>query len=378
MATPTVARALILLQLGLGSASFGQAPARPLPSDSIDAAYRKFDAVETFVRNRYAASYAITTPNGSDEASFVRIGGIEQWVTIRGEDRNDPVLLFLHGGPGEATNPWSFTLFAPWQKHFTIVQWDQRGAGRTFGRNGAAIAPTVTVERLAQDGIELAEHLRDHLGKKKIIIVGHSFGTIIGVRMAQGRPDLFYAYVGTGQAADETGSRNYASNFDALRTKARQMHNAQALEELDRVGPPPYKTGEGYQMQRKWSNAFEGADMFLGATIGLALVAPGYSVRDVNDWFDGQISSGDQLVPEMMNHGRKEMGTEFAVPIFFFQGAEDFTSSTALAREYFDKIKAPHKEFVAIKDGGHFAVFMRSAEFLNELVERVRPLAMER
>ena len=377
MARPTFVRALILLHVAVGSTAFAQTAVRPAPSDSMDAAYRRFNAVEEFIRKRNTANYAITTPNGIDESSFVKIGGIEQWITIRGEDRHDPVLLFLHGGPGDVTNPWSYAFFVPWHKHFTVVQWDQRGAGRTLGRNGAAIAPTATVDRIVQDGIELAEYLRDHLGKKRIILIAHSFGSVVGVRMAHARPDLFYAYVGTGQVSDETGTRNYASTFDALRSKARLMNNAQALSELDRVGPPPYKTGEGYQVQRKWSNAFEGVDPFLYGTIGLALAAPGYSVSDVNDWFDGQILSSDRLVPEMITQGRKELGTEFRVPIFFFQGAEDFTTSTALAREYFGMIKAPHKEFVLIQGGGHFAVFMRSAEFLDELVKRVRPLAME-
>jgi pimeloyl-ACP methyl ester carboxylesterase len=375
MTRATVVRALILLHLGLGSAALGQTPVRPSPSDSVDAEYRKLDAVESFVRSRNVATYAITTPNGIDEASFVKIGTIEQWVTIRGEDRHDPVLLFLHGGPGDVTNPWTYALFAPWQKHFTMVQWDQRGAGRTLGRNGEAIAPTVTVDRIVQDGIELAEYLRDHLGKKKIIIVAHSFGSIVGIGMVRARPDLFYAYVGTGQVGDET--RNYASAFDALRSKARLTSNAQALSELDRVGPPPYKTGEGYRVQRKWSNAFEGADQLLYGTIGLALAAPGYSVRDVNDWFDGQILSANRLVGATTARGPKELGIEFGVPVFFFQGAEDFTTPTALAREYFGMIKAPHKEFVPIRGGGHFAVFMRSEAFLNELVKRVRPLAME-
>src|SRR5262249_42939091 len=104
-------------------------------------------------------------PRGIDEASFIRIGGIEQWVTVRGQDRDNAVLLFLHGGPGDVTNPWTFALFAPWEKHFTVVQWDQRGAGRTLKRNGPSIAPTLTVDRIAQDGVELAEYLRKHLGK---------------------------------------------------------------------------------------------------------------------------------------------------------------------------------------------------------------------
>jgi pimeloyl-ACP methyl ester carboxylesterase len=368
---------LMLFRFFVGAAAIAQTPVRPPPADSIDAAYRKFDGYETFVRNRNAPNYAIHTPNGIDEGRYVNIGGIEQWITIRGENRNDPVLLVLHGGPGDVTNPWSYAFFVPWHKHFIVAQWDQRGAGRTLGRSGPSIAPTVTVERIVQDGIELAEYLRDHLGKKKIILVGHSFGTIVGVRMAQARPDLFSAYVGTGEVSDETGARSYAIAFDALRAKARQTNNAQALSELDRVGPPPYKTGEGFQIQRKWSNAFEGADNFLAATIGFALIAPGYSVKDVNDWLDGQILSGDQLVPEMINHGQKQLGTEFRVPVFFLQGAEDFTTPTALAREYFGMIHAPHKEFVAIEGGGHFAMFIRSAQFLDELVKRVRPLAVE-
>jgi pimeloyl-ACP methyl ester carboxylesterase len=155
--------------------------------------------------------------------------------------------------------------------------------------------------------------------------------------------------------------------FDAIRTFVRNRNAANYA----------ITTPEGYGVQRKWANAFEGADQFLGGTIGLALVAPGYSVSDINDWLDGQILSGDLLVPQMHTHGPKEFGTGFGIPIFFFQGAEDFTTSTALAREYFGLIKAPHKEFVLIPDGGHFAVFMRSGEFLNELVKRVRPLAME-
>ena len=211
--------------------------------------------------------------------------------------------------------------------------------------------------------------------KKKIIIVGHSFGSVVGIGVARARPDLFHAFVGTGQVAD--AARSYAVAFDALRNKARQTNDAQALSELDHVGPPPYTTGEGYQVQRKWSNRFEGAEQFLAGTIGFALVAPGYSVRDINDWFDGQILSAGQLVPHMRTQGPKEFGTEFGLPIFFFQGDEDFTTPTALAREYFDLIRAPHKEFVPIQGGGHFAMFMRSAEFLNELVKRVRPLAVE-
>lgn len=350
-----------------------QQPSVPAPATALDAEYRKFEELASFVRARNARDYAISTATGIDEASYVTIGGIEQWVTIRGEDRSNPVLLFLHGGPGDVTNPWSFAFFAPWEKYFTVVQWDQRGAGRTLRKTGRAVASTMTVDRMTKDGIELAEYLRKHLGKDKIIVVGHSFGTILALGMIRAKPELFYAYVGTGQVAD--GVKNYSAAYDALLQKAQATGNQQAVDELKRVGPPPYHSGEGYSVQRKWSNKFEGADEFLYGTLGLALVAPGGSVQDINDDGDGQMLSGERLVPQTKSLGPTELGLEFSIPMFVFEGEEDFTTPTALARHYVESMKAPRKEFVPIT-GGHFAVFMHSDQFLQEVVKRVRPLAV--
>ncbi len=170
-------------------AALAQAPQDAQQPNAIDSEYRKFDEMVSVLRARNAQRYAISSPKGIDEAQYVKIGGIEQWITIRGWDRDNPVLLFLHGGPGDVTNPWSFALFAPWEKLFTVVQWDERGAGRTLRKSGPAVAPTITVERMVQDGIELSEYLRQHLGKEKIIIVGHSFGSILGLGMVRARPE---------------------------------------------------------------------------------------------------------------------------------------------------------------------------------------------
>jgi pimeloyl-ACP methyl ester carboxylesterase len=346
----------------------------PQQPRAIDPEYRKFDDLVSFLRARNAKQFAIPAPEGIDEAKYIAIGGIEQWVTIRGYNRNNPVLLFVHGGPGDVTNPWTFAMFAPWEKQFIVVQWDERGAGRTLRKTGPSVASTITVERMVQDGIELSEYLRKHLDKDKIVIVCHSFGSILGIGMARARPDLFYAYVGTGQVADET--RNYLVAYDALLKKARAIGNQQAIDELTRVGPPPYKSGEGYGVQRKWSNSFEGADQFLSGTLGLTLVAPGNTVADINDSADGQVLSADRLVPQTASMGPNELGLEFSVPMFIFQGAEDFTTPTELARRYEESMKAPQKTFVALNGGGHFAVFMHSDLFLEELVRRVRPLAV--
>ena len=271
--------------------------AQAAPFERSDATeFQKLEPALKFLRARNARDYAITTPNGIDEANYVQIGGLEQWITIRGEDRKNPVLLLLHGGPGDATNPWGYAGFRTWLKYFTVVQWDQRGAGRTFGRNGAAAASTITIQRMAQDGVELAELLSKKLQKDKIVLVGHSWGSILGVFMVKARPELFYAFVGTGQVADPT--QNYAVAYRPWLNGHPTNGNSRALQELNEVGPPPYKDGKGFGVQRKWANLFEGADAFIASMMGFALTAPGYSLADINDWFDGQNMSAEQLVPQ--------------------------------------------------------------------------------
>jgi len=333
----------------------------------------KLNATRAFVRQRSARDYAIGTPNAVDEGRYVMIGGVEQWITIRGEDRRNPVLLFLHGGPGDATNPWGYAAFRSWLKAFTVVQWDQRGTGRTLGKSGPSVAATITIDRLTQDGIELAEMLRRTLQKDKIILVGHSWGSILGVLMAKARPDLFHAFVGTGQVADP--QRNYAVAYDALLEKASRLGEARAIRELREVGPPPYADGRGYAVQRRWSNLFEGADFFIASMVGLALSAPDYQPHDIADWFDGQVVSAERLVPQTSATSAltaKALGGDFAVPVFVFQGAEDFTTPTSLARTFIQSIRAPRKAFVTIPESGHFAVFMKRDLFLHELVVRLR------
>jgi pimeloyl-ACP methyl ester carboxylesterase len=128
-------------------------------------------------------------------------------------------------------------------------------------------------------------------------------------------------------------------------------------------------------VQRKWANAFEGADQFLFGTLGLSLVAPGNSAETINDSADGQLLSAERLVPQTQSLQPKDLGLQFSIPMFVIQGAEDFTTPTALAREYLHAMSAPRKAFVTITDGGHFAVFMRSREFLKALVDKVVPLA---
>src|SRR5688500_17553678 len=143
--------------------------------------------------------YLNAAPTAIHEQGFVTIGGIEQWITIKGTNTDNPVVLFVHEGPGNAMSAYADSMYSGWENELTLVQWDQRGAGRTYGRSGAGIASTLTLERMTKDGIEVAEYLTRHLHEERIVLVGNSWGSLLGVNIVKKRPDLFHAYVGTAQ-----------------------------------------------------------------------------------------------------------------------------------------------------------------------------------
>jgi pimeloyl-ACP methyl ester carboxylesterase len=325
-----------------------------------------------------SATLAIDTPNGIDESMFVSIGGINQWITIRGQNRDNPVVLFLHGGPGTPTNLLDFPFAKAWTPTFTLVQWDQRGAGKTFSSGGTS-ATDMTVDRMTQDGIELAQFLHGHLHKDKIIIVGHSWGAILGVHMAKARPDLFYAYVGTGQVADV--QENEAKIYSRVLDKAHTLGDAKAIAELQASGPPPYHVMKALTTQRIWAQAYEHADTYEAAGQASSLYAPGYSIGDLYHTiqsirFTLDTYLGPTMSGPLMKVNLNSLGPGFSLPMFVFEGPDDYMTSPGLAKAYVDTINAPQKEFVMLPAGGHFAVFTYPEAFVKEMDSRVRPLAL--
>jgi pimeloyl-ACP methyl ester carboxylesterase len=236
----------------------------------------------------------------------------------------------------------------------------------------------MTIDRMAQDGIELTQFLREHLHKNKIIIVGHSWGAILGIHMAKARPDLFYAHVGAGQVVNTR--ENEALNYDRLLGEAKALGDSKAVAELQASGPPPYAAMKALSTQRIWAQAYEHADSYEAAGQAASLYAPGYSLSDLYhaiqsirftlDTFVGPSMSGPLMKVDL-----NALGPDFAIPIFVFEGPDDYISSPDLAKAYVDTLKAPQKEFVMLPAGGHFAVFTHPEAFLKEMNSRVRPLA---
>ncbi|HMH00587.1 MAG TPA: alpha/beta hydrolase [Terriglobales bacterium] len=327
-----------------------------------------------------AEALAIRSPNGVQEGGFVVIGSIKQWVQIRGEDRNNPVLLFVHGGPGGSTLPMS-SGWQPWEKYFTVVQWDQRGAGRTYGATGDTTAPTMTLERMTQDGIELAEYLRTHLHKDKIVLVGHSWGSFLGIHIVKQRPDLFHAYVGTGQVIGRaTFEKAFEITIAHLQTLAQFVNNAEALAELAPIASRPAMNESNRLVTEKWSKALAlppVGDFNLAGPVWPPFM-PDFSLLDWYNRNKGIAFSAKYLRGidgPMFQRNVASLGFEFSIPVFFIEGDEDYITPSGPAEQYFKQIIAPHKDFVQFHGGDHFIPFDHPDQFLADLVARVRPFA---
>ena len=317
---------------------------------------------------------AISSPNGIDEAMFVPIGDSEQWITIRGQDRTNPVVLLIHGGPGAAMAPFALS-FLPYEQAYTVVQWDQPGAAKTFRRARGKIAPDLTIEDVAADGIAVAEFLKTHLRTEKMILLGWSWGSIVGIEMARARPDLFAAYVGTGQVANMQAGE--AMVYSRVLAKAREQRNAQAISELEAIGPPPYDSQAELGTQREWASVLAGEGTPAAQIVGLLAFAPHYSMGDVLSYLRGFRASENHFVGLEMDGPLLDVdfpatATAFRVPIIFIQGTEDDFTPAELARVYLDQITAPQKAFVPIEGAGHSALIANSEEFLAAMNELVR------
>ncbi len=336
-----------------------------------------FLSLRAYNQHVNAKAFELRGPKAINEAGYMRVGGIEQWVQIRGQDRDNPVLLCVHGGPGGTWLPVT-RLFLGWEKEFTVVLWDQRGAGKTLKSTGASIAATMSVERMVQDGLELTQQLRARLGKEKLILLGHSFGSVLGVLMVKQRPDLFSAFVGTGQVSDLP--RSLSRGYSRLTEQARASGDNETLRTLQMIGPPPYRN------MKQVASFFDCSGRYQAPSDGTALdllkkslisPPPEYSLRDEVNRFRGfMVVPPWKLYDDLLNTNLMTFGTDFKVPVVIIQGAQDTVTPLGDAEKYFATLSAPHKEMTVVADGGHFAVWSHANAFLKELVARVRPLAL--
>jgi pimeloyl-ACP methyl ester carboxylesterase len=287
----------------------------------------------------------------------VPIGGIEQWVAIRGHDRTRTAILFLHGGPCDAQSP-HLSMFGPWEERYVVAQWDQRGAGKTFEQNGSS-TPNVTFEQIAQDAVEVAQYVLNQLGARKLILVGHSWGAILGLSVIRMRPELFHALVCTGQPVIGRdiveGMRLSAVARAQAAGDPKAAAELNSLSAIDLVGDSAKFVG----LLLKWTTPFPASD---NTYLAMKSAYP-------NDF------CFSRLMPTLVSVDARSGGYELPIPFFVIQGHDDNRTSPDAARAFVKRVRAPVKGYWVI-EGGHFACLTNPAGFLNALDSDIRRLGI--
>lgn len=325
------------------------------------------------------------------EEGFVPIGGIEQWVTISGTKCSNPVVLIVHGGPGNPMTPYADAIYGPWTKDFTVVQWDQRGAGRTYGRNRLLAErdsskwtpeqletlPPLSISRLTEDGLEVARYAADRVNQHKVILLGGSWGSALAVHMAKARPAQFHAYLGTGQMVHYT--ENGLSTYETLLGLARTAGDTKTVSALEALGAPPWKNPRAFGIVRKATRMYEAKTT---TPPPKSWWVPGdlYATREAElDYEAGEEYSFLQFVGFKGNGMQAsidlyQLGPKFDLPVFLLEGTEDLVTTPAVAKRYFDTIVAPAKEFILLPNTGHDPNEIMLETQLRTLKSRVMPL----
>lgn len=309
----------------------------------------------------------ITTDTGVQESTYLRLGGIDQFVSIRGEDVANPVMVYLQGGPGDSTHYLQYPVQGDLEDTHTVIHWDQRGAGRTFYANPQLAPSELSVDRLLADLDELVDYTRDRFGQEKVVIVGHSWGTVLGTLYLHQHPEKVSEYVGVGQFVNSSEGAHLAASTAIERARAAgEDEDAAAmaanLVELDRA----IAEGEGLA---RWTIDFENralshpylaceGEKGLSHGILTGLASPTMNLQDVrwflsNDSFEKVYARQQPLLDALGSYDLREEGLELDVPVTYVGGACDWITPTVLAEAYAASLTAPSVDFHRIEDAGH-------------------------
>lgn len=322
-------------------------------------------------------STKVADPKPSDgsisELVKFKIGGIDQWILLRGNSVENPILLFLHGGPGSSEMPYLSKFNKELEDHFIVANWDQRGAGKSYSKN--IPVSSMNINQLVDDAYQVVEMLREKYDQDKIYVIGHSWGTILGVCLVQKYPDLFISYVGLGQAVSMVENEQISLNY--TRERAFEENNKKAIRQLAAIPDNYWEHDDWFDMlrvQRKWLDEFGGAFHQLDSNDVLFknFFGPEHNVYDLFFKFiPGAIFSAKAMWLEVMDVDLRQNHTKFEIPVYFFTGKYDFNTPYTLAEEYFEMIEAPKKEFHWFNYSAHSPHFEEPDKFHRLMVESV-------
>lgn len=310
------------------------------------------------------------------EEGYVRLGGLDQWVMVRGRSIDNPLMIILHGGPGSPETALFRATNSELEDAYTVVYWDQRGAGRSFH---PSIDPlSMTTERFVADLDELVDAMLAKFGKRKTALLGHSWGSVLGTIYVSRHAQKVSVYVGVGQVADM--ARSELESYAFALAQADRRKRRRALKALRAIGPPPYQSMRAAGVQRRWLMAFGGATgpgFSIARLMLRALATPEAPLIHLVGFVRGSIFSLRRMEAELMDANLSRDFRHFDVPIVFILGRHDNQVVSKVSAEYFETIEAPHKALFWLERSGHFLPFEEPAAFNRIMVDIVRPFASD-
>jgi len=329
------------------------------------------------LKNSLEENTKIETANGISSLEELTLGNLKQWVFIRGHDKNNPILIFLHGGPGTPTMGMASSrkLDTELIKHFTVVHWDQRGAGKSY--NSDIPLNSMTIDRLVDDCNELIDYLRKRFNAPKVFIVGHSAGSLIGIKTAYKFPEKIYAYVGVAQFVNNYEQQKISYEF--IVNEAEKAGNVEMQYAIKQIGVPPYQTPDKLYEKGEYVFRFGGGiHANIGEHMGVlmfdCLASPEYSLSEGFNTLKmkGMKFSLNAMWEEIRNTNLADEIDTLRVPVYFFEGKYDMNNPTVIVEEFYENIVATEgKEFIIFENSAHFPIIEEKKKYEDLLINTV-------
>jgi pimeloyl-ACP methyl ester carboxylesterase len=305
------------------------------------------------------------------------INGVDQSMIIRSKNVDNPVLLYVHGGPGSPEFPFIKHMKTDLEEYFTVCYWEQRGAGLSWSKD--IPEETMTLKQFVEDTRVVTEYLIDKFGKDKIFILGHSWGTMLASYTIKKYPQLYHAYFGVAQVADQLRAEEIS--YDFVMEEARKRNDKKAVKVLEEIGKPPYSSGEEWvsaiMKERKYVSKYGGAikeGNFMKMAITAMVNCREYKLKDKFAYIKGNNRSMQLMWREVLENNLMEDLQSQEIPVYIFQGKHDYQVTYEVGRDYYDILEAPEKEFFTFENSAHSPNFEEKEKFeeiIGGLVERV-------
>ena len=313
---------------------------------------------------------AIEGPDPIAELRPITVNGRAEWLSLRGQDRSKPVLLFLSGGPGGSQLVTARHCFADLERDYVVVTWEQPGAAKSY----SAISPEdITLDTYLSDGAAVTDLLRSEFGQDRIYLMGESWGSALGLMMARDHPEHYRAFIGTGQMVDflETDRIDYQTALD----DARASGNQKLVGQLEKQGPPPYESGTALKTAAFLSplNGLSARSGQLHSAVFSTMdgvYGVEYGLLDKVRFFWGLLRVLDTFYADLYPIDLRQSAAEQQIPIHIFHGRYDYNAPAGLAEDYYARLSAPSKSLVYFEHSAHNP-WQTENELFNDEVRRV-------